>query len=741
MAKKKSQPAPKDNSDLPIVIDEQAITHTITTNFMPYAMSVIVSRAIPEIDGLKPSHRKLLYTMYKMNLLNGNLTKSANVVGQTMKLNPHGDAAIYETMVRLSRGNGALLHPFVESKGNFGKVFSRDMSYAASRYTEVKLDGICHELFDEIDLDAVDFVPNYDNSMQEPTLLPTRFPNVLVNPNQGIAVGMASNICSFNLEEVCRTAIELIRNPKHDVTETLLAPDFPTGGELIYDRRAISEVYNTGRGTLKVRGRWRYDKKENLIEIYEIPYTTTVEAIMDKTTELLKAGQLREIADMRDETDRSGLKLAIDLKRGADPDALMQKMFRVTSLEDSFGCNFNILIAGTPRVMGVAEILTEWTAWRLECVKRRIFFDLTKKSERLHLLQGLKKILLNIDKAIAIIRGTAEERDVVPNLMTGFDIDQIQAEYIADIRLRNINREYILKRVEETSALEEEIDRLNDLLRSRTKLNNLIIKELTDIIKKYGAPRRTGIIQEEDIPEVPETSDVPDYPVHLFMTRDGYFKKVTPQSLRMSGDHKLKESDELRFTLEGTNREEVVFLTNLGQAYKSRLSDFEDTKISTLGDYLPAKLKMDEGERPVFVFLPGDYTGKLIYVFDNGKVAKIGTAGFATKTNRRRLSGAMSTKAGLVAAFHIREDVELALCSNAGRMLLFSTAAVAEKAAKDTQGVNVMTLKPKHQIDGAYPAQQVQMGDPKRYRTKTIPAAGAIIRPEDGPKPQESLQL
>ena len=634
----------------------QPITETLEQNYMPYAMSVIVSRAIPEIDGFKPSHRKLLYTMYKMNLLTGGRTKSANIVGQTMRLNPHGDAAIYETMVRLSKGYGALLTPFVDSKGNFGKVFSRDMSYAASRYTEAKLAPICAELFRDIDSDTVDFVDNYDNSMKEPALLPTTFPNILVSANQGIAVGMASQLCGFNLGEVCDTTIAFLKNPEVRISETLLAPDFPTGGEVLYDPRAIEDIYNTGRGGIKVRARWRHLPKENIIEIYEIPYSTTVEAVIDKVAELVKAGKLREVADMRDETDLSGLKLAIDLKRGADPEQVMQKLFRLTPLCDSFACNFNILIAGNPRVMGVGEILDEWIAWRMECIRRRVFFDLQKKRAKLHLLQGLGKILLDIDRAIAIIRNTEREADVVPNLMAGFDLDEVQANFVAEIKLRNINREYILKRTAETDALEKDIADLEATLESKRRIRGIIIRELKEIIRKYPSPRRTGIVAAESVAQMPAEDLVPDYPVQLFLSREGYFKKITPQSLRMSGEQKFKEGDGLLLSRETTNNQELLVFTDRAQVYKTRLSDFPDGKASALGDYLPGKLGFDEGEGFFAAVFPGDYTGNLLFVFENGKAAKIAMSCYDTKSNRKRLTGAYSDKSPLKAIIDLPEE-------------------------------------------------------------------------------------
>ena len=741
MPPKKKKISKKEEVLVPAMVDEQGITETLTMNFMPYAMSVIVSRAIPEIDGFKPSHRKLLYTMYKMNLLRGQRTKSANVVGQTMKLNPHGDQAIYDTLVRLSRGNGALLHPLIDSKGNFGKCYSRDMAYAAPRYTEVKLDPITAELFRDMDQEAVDFVPNYDNTMTEPALLPTAFPNILVNANQGIAAGMASTLCSFNLAEVCRTTVELIRNPNHDIMTTLIAPDFPTGGELIYNRAQLERIYETGRGSFRVRARWRYGKEGNLIEIYEIPYTTTVEAIMDKTAELIKAGRIREIADMRDETDLSGLKLTIDLKRGVEPEKLMQKLFKMTPLEDSFSCNFNILIAGTPMVLGVRRILEEWTAWRTECIRRRVYFDLRRKRDRLHLLKGLGKILLDIDRAIAIIRETEEESEVVPNLMIGFGIDEVQAEFVAEIRLRNINRQYILKRVEETSELEQEIASLEGLVASKAKLRNVIIRELGEVSKKYGVPRRTVIVEESEQTPIEEDNAKPDYPVHLFLSREGYFKKITPQSLRMSSEQKLKEGDSIAQTYEARNADEIIFLTNQAQAYKARIAEFEDVKASVLGEYIPAKLSMGEGELPIFAFLPGDYSGSLIYIFENGKVARVAASTFETKTNRRRLTSAYSNKSPLVAAFFIKEDTEIALYSSADRMLLMNTAMLTPKTTRDTIGVAVMSLKPGHRIVTARLLADTALVDPKRYRSRTLPAAGAKLAPADQPEQQLTLGL
>ena len=718
---------------------EQPITQTLEINYMPYAMSVIVSRAIPEIDGFKPSHRKLLYTMYQMKLLGGNRTKSANVVGATMKLNPHGDAAIYDTMVRLSRGYGALLHPLVDSKGNFGKVYSRDMAWAAPRYTEVRLDPICAEFFRDIDQDAVDFVPNYDGSMDEPTLLPTTFPNVLVSSNMGIAVGMASNICGFNLAEVCDTTTAYLKNPNCDLMATLKAPDFPTGGELLYDERELSAIYETGRGSFKVQARWRYVKEENLIEIYEIPYSTTVEAIMDKVSELVKNGKVKEISDMRDETDLSGLKLTMDLKRGTDPDKLMARLFRMTPLRDSFSCNFNILIAGMPRVMGVRQILEEWTAWRMESIRRRTYFVLGKRREKLHLLQGLQKILLDIDRAIQIIRETEEDAEVIPNLMIGFGIDQVQAEYVADIKLRNINKEYILKRTRETEDLEKEIADLQDLVDSPGRIKKTIVAELAAVKKKYAVPRRTQLLFDHTEEADEGGEDVPDYPVNVFLSREGYFKKITPQSLRMSGEQKYKEGDGAYLQWECTNRDELLVFTDRQQCYKTRMSDFEDAKASLLGDYLPTKLGFDEGESFLWACVPGDYSGQLLFFFENGKAARVELAGYQTQTRRKRLTGAYSDKSPMVRAFLLREDLEMAVWSTEGRCLIFHTAALAPKTTRTTQGVAVMTLKPKYKVEGAAPLDRSPIQNPARYRAKSLPAAGALLKEEDRGEEQMSL--
>jgi DNA gyrase subunit A len=718
---------------------EQPITETLETNYMPYAMSVIVSRAIPEIDGFKPSHRKLLYTMYKMGLLTGSRTKSANIVGQTMRLNPHGDSAIYETMVRLSKGYEALLTPFVESKGNFGKVYSRDMAYAASRYTEAKLSPICAELFRDIEQDTVDFMDNYDGTMKEPTLLPTTYPNILVSANTGIAVGMASNICGFNLVEVCQTAIDFIADPNHNLLSTLKAPDFPTGGELLYNAEDLQAIYETGRGSVKVRARWRYLRKENLIEIYEIPYTTTVEAIIDKVSEHVKSGKIREINDMRDETDLSGLKLAIDLKRGADPEKLMAKLFRMTPLMDTFSCNFNILIGGMPRVMGVREVLDEWVAWRTECVRRRVYNQLQKKKEKLHLLFGLRKILLDIDRAIAIIRETEEEAEVVPNLMIGFGIDEVQAEFVAEIKLRNINREYILRRTEEVTSLEEEIRDLEETLGSIKKIRGIIVDELKNVIKKFGTPRRTQIIYDAVEDDIEPEDDIEDYPVHIFLSREGYFKKITPLSLRMGGEQKYKESDGPFLTFESRNRNELLVFTDRQQVYKARVRDFEDMKASLLGAYLPTVLDMDEGENVVYILDAGDYSGHVLFFFENGKVARVELSSYVTKTNRKKLTGAYSGSSPLVAALHLVEDMEAAVFSSDNRAVVFSTALLSPKTTRTTVGVSVMTLKKKARVVGAAPVGETSIQNVSRYRVRSLPAAGSLLREEDSEEKQLSL--
>ena len=716
----------------------QPITDTLEVNYMPYAMSVIVSRAIPEIDGFKPSHRKLLYTMYKMGLLTGPRTKSANIVGQTMRLNPHGDAAIYDTMVRLSAGYGALLTPFVDSKGNFGKVYSQD-AYAASRYTEAKLSPICAEIFRDIDNDAVDFVDNYDNTMKEPALLPTSFPNILVSANSGIAVGMASQFCGFNLKEVCATTAAYLKNPDCTLTDTLLAPDFPTGGELICDPAALEEIYRTGRGGVKVRARWRYVKEGNLIEIYEIPYTTNTNAILDKVAELIKAGKIREIADMRDETDRSGLKLTIDLKRGADPAKLMAKLFRQTTLQDTCSCNFNVLIGGMPRVLGVRQLLEEWCAWRTESVRRRVHFVLGKKKDKLHLIKGLKRILLDIDKAIRIIRETEEETEVIPNLMIGFGIDQTQAEYVAEIKLRNINKEYILKRVQETEALQNEIDDLEDLLADPARVKKVIIGELDAVAQKYGQPRRTVLLYSHEVEHLDEEEPAPDYPVSVFLSREGYFKKITPASLRMNSEQKFKDGDGLRQSFETTNAAEIMFFTNKCQVYKCRVSDFDDTKASVLGDYLPTKLSMDPEESPVFACLPGDYSGALLFFFENGKAARVNLTSYQTTSNRRKLTGAYSDKSPLALIRRLDGEEELAVYSTEPRAVIFNTALLAPKTTRTTQGVALLTLKPKYRLERAVPVEESGIVNRARYRVRAIPAAGALVRAEDSEEKQLGL--
>ena len=735
--KKRSASQPKRGDSPNAVIEnagvmvDQPITETLEKNYMPYAMSVILSRAIPEIDGFKPSHRKLLYTMYKMGLLTSGRTKSANVVGQTMRLNPHGDAAIYETMVRLSRGYEALLYPYVDSKGNFGKAYSRDMAYAASRYTEVKLEKICQELFADIDKDTVDFVDNYDATMKEPRLLPVTYPGILVNANMGIAVGMASSICPFNLGEVCETTIALMQDPEHDIASTLTAPDFPGGGYILYDRAELEKIYATGRGSVTVRSRYTYDKGNNCIDITEIPPTTTIEAIMDKVIDLIKGGRIREIADMRDETDLNGLKITIDLKRGADPDKLMQKLFRLTPLEDNFSCNFNVLVGGMPKVMGVRELLGEWIAFREECVRRRIFFDLTKKKEKLHLLRGLEKILLDIDKAIRIVRETEEEKEVVPNLMIGFGIDEVQAEYVAEIRLRQLNREYILDRTEEIGQLEKDIAEMEGTLQSRRKIRSVITAELKAVEKKYSQPRKSMLLFPSEVPAEEPEDDTPDYPVNLFFTREGYFKKITNQSLRMSGEQKLKDGDEVAETVQAANRSDLLFFTNRCQVYKTAASEFEDTKASALGDYLPAKLGMESGEVPVYMAVTSDYSGFMLFGFENGKVAKVPLSAYQTKTRRKKLTAAFSDKSPLAAALQMEADGEVLLLSTDTRMLIVHSGLIPAKVTKDSQGVSVMALKKKHTLrtlrryDGSF-------ADPKRYQVHTLPGAGALPRDGDG---------
>ncbi len=718
---------------------EQPIVSTIRENFMPYAMSVILSRAIPEIDGFKPSHRKLLYTMYKMGLLKGSRTKSANIVGATMKLNPHGDAAIYDTMVRLSRGYEALLHPYVDSKGNFGKFYSRDMAWAASRYTEAKLAPICAELFNDIDKDTVDFVDNYDNTMKEPTLLPARFPSVLVNTNTGIAVGMASNICSFNLKEICETTAALIRDPNHDIKSTLPAPDFIGGCQILYDEKVIEQVYETGRGSIRLRARYNYDKSQNCIDILSIPSTTTSEVIIEKIIDLVKQGRIKEIADIRDETGLDGLKITIDLKRNVNPDVLMAKLFKLTTLEDSYACNFNVLIGGVPMVLGVKGLLNEWIAFRMECVRRRTYFDRTKKAERLHLLEGLAKILLDIDKAIKIIRETDEEIEVVPNLMIGFGIDKTQAEYVAEIKLRHLNREYILKRTQDIEQLEKEIAELDDILKSKARIKTIIVRELKAIAAQYGEPRRSIIIYEDTVQYVEEAAAVPDYACTFFFTKEGYFKKITPQSLRMSGAHKLKDGDEITQEIELSNNCDLLFFTDKAQVYKAKASDFSDTKTSVLGDYVAAKLGMDEGENAVYLVATKDYKGLLLFAFENGKAAKVPLEAYATKTNRKKLTGAYSDKAPMTAMLWLDEDREVLFSASSGRMLLIHTGVLALKATRTTQGVAVMKLKKGQQLIGVKAYAEGTFVKPQRYRTRSLPGLGALPTGED--KGEEQLSL
>ena len=711
---------------------EQHITDTLEVNYMPYAMSVIMSRAIPEIDGFKPSHRKLLYTMYKMGLLQGGTIKSANIVGRTMQLNPHGDAAIYETMIRLARGNESLLHPYVESKGNFGKSYSKNMQYAASRYTEAKLAPISAELFRDIDKDTVDFVPNYDNTMTEPTLLPVTFPSVLVNANMGIAVGMASNICSFNLKEICDTTVALIKDPDADITETLKAPDFIGGGQILYDEDKMNEIFRTGRGSFKIRAKYSYDKKNNCIDIYEIPATTTTEAIIDKIVELAKGGKAKEISDIRDETDKKGLKITIDLKRGTDADKLMKKLYKMTPLEDSFGCNFNVLIAGTPRVLGVRELLLEWIAFRTECVNRRVFFNLSKAKDRLHLLEGLQKILLDIDKAIRIIRSTDEESEVVPNLMIGFGIDKIQADYVAEIKLRHLNREYILKKTEDIEKLRAEIEDMEDILASRSRVKKIIVNELSDVVKNYDKPRRSEIIYTSDIDDESEPDEeIPNYPVTLFFTKEGYFKKITPQSLRMSGEQKLKENDEIIETVEAANNTELLFFTDKCRVYKAKAADFDDSKASVLGDYVASKLEMEPDENAVYMAVTTDYKGFMLFFFENGKLAKIDLSAYETKTNRKKLIKAYCEKFPVVNMFCVTEDKEYVMKSTSGRILLLNTGAIAVKTTKDSMGVSVMTLKKGHRVSSVKEYTDGEFVKPARYRTRTLPAAGATLSADD----------
>ena len=737
-AKKKS----KKDTEKPLIeaeVLEQRITETLESNYMPYAMSVIVSRAIPEIDGFKPSHRKLLYTMYKMGLLTGQRQKSANIVGRTMQLNPHGDAAIYETMVRLSSGNEALLTPFVDSKGNFGKVYSRDMSYAASRYTEAKLAPICNEVFRDIDNDTVDFVDSYDGTQKEPVLLPTAFPNILVSANSGIAVGMASMICGFNLNEVCDAAINYIKDPDYDLFNSMPAPDFSTGGEIIFNRAEMEEIYRTGRGSFKIRSKWRYVKEQNIIEVFEIPYTTTTDIIIDKVTDLCKTGKIKEINDIRDETDLNGLLIAIELKRGTDPEKLMQKLFRLTTLQDVFSCNFNILVAGNPKVMGVKEILDEWTAWRTECIRRMIYSDIGKKNGKLHLLQGLEKILLDIDYAIRIIRNTELESDVVPNLMMGFGIDEEQAEYVADIKLRNINRQYILNRTSEIASLEKEIADLKDTLNSNRRVRNLIIDDLKRINKKYPIPRRSEIVYSAELPEEPETPVVEDYPVYIIITAEGYCKKLSVPSYRNSTEQKLKEGDSITDIFETSNTHELLIFTDACQAYKLRINDIEDAKSATLGVFLPAKLEFDEGEKIISVFIPGDYSSSFLFVYENGKVSKIPVSSYATKSNRRKLLNAYSDKSLLVRIIPIEGDTDIVLYTNDQRALVFNSALLLSKAGRASEGVFVLTKKKNRWITDALMPEKAALSDPEHYRALRIPSSGAPLDGDDKVEKQLSL--
>ena len=712
-------------------VAEQHIVSSIQENFMPYAMSLILSRAIPEIDGFKPSHRKLLYTMYKMGLLNGARTKSANIVGATMKLNPHGDAAIYDTMVRMSRGYEALLHPYIDSKGNFGKFYSRDMAWAASRYTEAKLDKLCTELFKDIDKDTVDFVDNYDNTMKEPTLLPATYPSVLINSNTGIAVGMASNICSFNLKEVCETTAALIRDSDHDVMSTMPAPDFPGGELIVYDDDVIKNVYENGRGSIKLRSKYSYDKKENCIDILSIPYSTNCESIIDKVIDLVKNGKVKEISDIRDETGLDGLKITIDLKRGVDPDKLMRKLYKMTPLEDSYACNFNVLIGGTPMVLGVKDLLEEWIAFRIECVRRRTFYDLNKKKDKLHLLKGLEKILLDIDKAIKIVRETDEEAEVVPNLMIGFGIDEVQAEYVAEIKLRHLNREYILKRTKDIEDLENEIEQLEAILKSKARVKTIIVKELKEVAEKYGEERKCEIIYNDETEYEEEVEEIPDYPVHLFFTKEGYFKKITPKSLRMSGEHKLKDGDEITESIEFSNNCDLLFFTNKCQCYKAKAYEFNDTKTSVLGDYIPAKLGMDEGELAVKMIATKDYKGFLLFGFENGKVAKVPLESYATKTNRKKLTKAYCDKFPIADIAFSAEDKEFVLTASSGRMLLLHTGILNLKTSRATQGVAVMRMKKGHRLFSITEYKEGRFSKPSRYRTKNLPALGALPSPDD----------
>lgn len=718
---------------------EQKITDTLRENYMPYAMSVIISRAIPEIDGFKPSHRKLLYTMYKIGLLSGPRKKSAYVVGEVMKLNPHGDQAIYETMVRLTRGNECLLHPFVDSKGNFAKQYSRDMAFAASRYTEVKLEEFAKEIFKDIDKNTVDFQDSYDGTMKEPVLLPVTFPNILVNPNQGIAVGMASCIASFNLKEVCETTIAYLKNEKCDIMETLLAPDFSTGAQIIYNKEQLASIYDTGRGSFKLRAKYRYDKKNSLIEVYEIPYTTTTEAIMDKVIELIKLGKIKEITDMRDETDLSGLKLTIDIKRNANPDTLMQKLYKLTPLEDSFSCNFNILIGTTPKVMGIKEILKNWSEFRINCITRKIKFDINKLTMRLHLLEGLKKILLDIDKAIKIIRNTEKDDDVIPNLMIGFDIDEIQAQHIAEIKLRNLNKQYIINKLNEIDQIVDELDRLNNIISSEKEIKKLIIAELKEIIKKYGRDRKTEIITSDEIVEIKMEDTIPDYNLKIFLTKESYLKKITAVSLRSGGVHKLKENDEIILEQEATNRSELIMFTDKANAYKMKLSEIADCKASDWGHFTPNLTEMESDEKAIFAVATTDYSGDMLFFFENGKVSRVPLNAYETKTNRRKLIKAFNDKSKIVCALYIKEDCDIVLYSSIDKLLVFNSKHITAKAAKHAQGITVMNLKKKSTLTNALTVEQAKLTDPESYRARALPATGYYIKDEDSTTPQLNL--
>lgn len=707
-------------------VKNEIISDTLKSNFMPYAMSVILSRAIPEIDGFKPSHRKLLYTMYNMGLLQGGTVKSANIVGRTMVLNPHGDAAIYETMIRLSRGNESLLYPYVESKGNFGKAYSKNMVYAASRYTEAKLAPICHELFDDIKSDTVDFVDNYDNTTKEPKLLPVTFPSILCNVTTGIAAGMASSIASFNLKEICDTTIALLKNPDHVISDTLSAPDFVGGGYVIYDKDEFERIYETGRGSVKVRAKYSYDKKYNCIDITQIPSTTTSEAVIDKIVELVKTNKIKEINDIRDETDLSGLKITVDLKRGIDPDKFMQKLYKITPLQDSFSCNFNVLIKGRPMVLGVKSILLEWIDFRLECIRRRISYNLDKKRSQLHLLKGLSKILLDIDKAIKIVRETESENEVVPNLMIGFGIDEVQAEYVAEIKLRHLNREYILKRIKDIELLEGEIADLEATLASKGKMKKIIVNELQEVVKKYDNGRKSEVLYEIEEFSEDATEEIADYPVTLFLSAHGYLKKIKTANLRLSGEQKIKEGDTLLPEIECSNKDELLFFTNMNQVYKAKVNDLADTKASVLGDYIPSLLDMDEGELVVYMAVLSEYSGYMIFVFENGKLAKIDINAYATKTNRKKLINAYSNKSQLAQALYIKEDTELVLCSSGGKMLLVNTAVITPKSTKDSQGVAAMKLKKTQKVTSVHLYQEGEFEKAWRFRAKNLPAAGAL---------------